>query len=160
MDRGYSPWRHKESDTTERLKLNLKYTIPSSSEFLLLPSQPAWIPCHLSYLLRSSPSPPSHFLHCTMWAGLPPFVLLPLSSLYTRSFYILSYLYITPSVSSTQYLEFTEPLINFSSPPASVPNKVFCFVSMCGSLDNAFPSVRQEPLLGPGKPFPSNNTSY
>ena len=57
MDRGYSPWGHKESDTTERLKLNLKYTIPSSSEFLLLPSQPAWIPCHLSYLLRSSPSP-------------------------------------------------------------------------------------------------------
>ena len=111
MDRGYSPWRHKESDTTERLKLNLKYTIPSSSEFLLLPSQPAWIPCHLSYLLRSSPSPPSHFLHCTMWAGLPPFVLLPLSSLYTRSFYILSYLYITPSVSSTQYLEFTENLL-------------------------------------------------
>ena len=111
MDRGYSPWRHKESDTTEWLKLNLKYTIPSSSEFLLLPSQPAWIPCHLSYLLRSSPSPPSHFLHCTMWAGLPPFVLLPLSSLYTRSFYILSYLYITPSVSSTQYLEFTENLL-------------------------------------------------
>ena len=105
-----SPWGHKESDTTEQLKLNLKYTIPSSSEFLLLPSQPAWRPCHLSYLLRSSPSPPSHFLLCTMWAWLPPFVLLSSSSLYTRS-YILSYLYITPSVSSTQYLEFTEHLL-------------------------------------------------
>ena len=64
----------------------------------------------------------------------------------------------TVSHMATQF--FWVPLINFSSPQASVPNKVFCFVSMCGSLDNSFPSVRQEPLLGPGKPFSSDKTSY
>ena len=35
------------------------------------------------------------------------------------------------------------------------PNKMSCFVSTCVSLDNSFPSVRQEPVLGPwkGSPF-------
>ena len=57
-----------------------------------------------------------------MWAGLPPFVLLSLSSLYTRSFYTLSHLYITPSVSSTQYLEFTEHLLIASFEDHNVDN--------------------------------------
>ena len=29
------------------------------------------------------------------------------------------------------------------------PNKISCFVSTCVSLDNSFPSVRQEPSFGP-----------
>ena len=35
------------------------------------------------------------------------------------------------------------------------PNKISCFVSRCVSLDNSFPSVRQEPSFGPwnGSPF-------
>ena len=35
------------------------------------------------------------------------------------------------------------------------PNKISCFVSTCDSLDNSFPSVRQEPSFGPwkGSPF-------
>ena len=35
------------------------------------------------------------------------------------------------------------------------PNKISCFVSTCVSSDNSFPSVRQEPGLGPwkGSPF-------
>ena len=35
------------------------------------------------------------------------------------------------------------------------PNKISCFVSTCVSSDNSFPSVRQEPSLGPwkGSPF-------
>ena len=35
------------------------------------------------------------------------------------------------------------------------PNKISCFVSTCVSLDNSFPSVRQEPSVGPwkGSPF-------
>ena len=31
------------------------------------------------------------------------------------------------------------------------PNKISCFVSTCVSSDNSFPSVRQEPSLGPWK---------
>ena len=31
------------------------------------------------------------------------------------------------------------------------PNKISCFVSTCVSLDNSFPSVRQEPSFGPWK---------
>ena len=31
------------------------------------------------------------------------------------------------------------------------PNKISCFVSACVSLDNSFPSVRQEPSFGPWK---------
>ena len=34
------------------------------------------------------------------------------------------------------------------------PNKISCFVSTCVSLDNSFPSVRQEPSFGPWKGFP------
>ena len=36
-----------------------------------------------------------------------------------------------------------------------LPNKISCFVSTCVSLDNSFPSVRQEPSFGPwkGSPF-------
>ena len=34
------------------------------------------------------------------------------------------------------------------SPWAPLPNKVTRFVSLCVSLDNSFPSVRQEPTLG------------
>ena len=39
------------------------------------------------------------------------------------------------------------------------PNKISCFVSMCVSSDNSFPSVRQEPSFGPwkGSPFPQQN---
>ena len=40
------------------------------------------------------------------------------------------------------------------STPVPLPNKVFCFVSTCVSLDNSFPSVRQEPTLRPWKGFP------
>ena len=36
-------------------------------------------------------------------------------------------------------------------------NKVFCFVSTCVSLDSSFPSVRQEPTLGPWKVSTSCN---
>ena len=38
---------------------------------------------------------------------------------------------------------------------ASFPNKISCFVSAHVFLDNSFPSVRQEPSLGPwmGSPF-------
>ena len=32
-----------------------------------------------------------------------------------------------------------------------LPNEIFCFVSTCVSLDNSFPSVRQEPTLRPWK---------
>ena len=36
-----------------------------------------------------------------------------------------------------------------------IPNKISCFVSICTSLDNPFPSVRQEPTLRlwKGSPF-------
>ena len=34
---------------------------------------------------------------------------------------------------------------------ASLPNKVSCFVNMCVFSDYSFPSVRQEPTLGPWK---------
>ena len=37
---------------------------------------------------------------------------------------------------------------------------VSCFVSTCVSLDNSFPSIRQEPILGTWKGFPfCNNTA-
>ena len=36
---------------------------------------------------------------------------------------------------------------------APLPNEVSCFVSMCVSQDNSFPSVRQEPILRPWKGF-------
>ena len=35
-----------------------------------------------------------------------------------------------------------------------VPNKISSFVSRCVSLDNSFPSVRQEPSFQPWKGFP------
>ena len=35
-----------------------------------------------------------------------------------------------------------------------VPNKISSFVSRCVSLDNSFPSVRQEPSFRPWKGFP------
>ena len=40
-------------------------------------------------------------------------------------------------------------------PRGPLPNKISCFVSTCVSLDNSFPSVRQEPSFGPwkGSPF-------
>ena len=38
------------------------------------------------------------------------------------------------------------------------PNKISCFVSTCVSLDNSFPSVRQEPTFGPWKGPPSCNS--
>lgn len=48
-------------------------------------------------------------------------------------------------------------LVEFDTtePQRELPNKVFCFVSMCVSSDNSFPSVRQEPILKPweGSPF-------
>ena len=41
-------------------------------------------------------------------------------------------------------------------------NKVSCFVSTCVSLDNSFPSVRQEPSFGPwkGSPFLQQSHGY
>ena len=40
------------------------------------------------------------------------------------------------------------------SAQAPLPNKVSCFASTCVSLDNSYPSVRQEPTLRPWKGFP------
>ena len=37
------------------------------------------------------------------------------------------------------------------STQASLPNQVSCFFSTCISSDNPFPTVRQEPALGPGR---------
>ena len=47
------------------------------------------------------------------------------------------------------------PLCYCSLPGCSFPNKISCFVSICVSLDNSFPSVSQEPTFGPwkGSPF-------
>ena len=47
------------------------------------------------------------------------------------------------------------PLPYCSPPRCPFPNKISCFVSTCVSLDNSFPSVRQEPSFGPwkGSPF-------
>ena len=44
---------------------------------------------------------------------------------------------------------------------ASLPNKVSCFVIMWISLNNSFPSVRQEPTLGPwkGVSFPTTEAA-
>ena len=44
------------------------------------------------------------------------------------------------------------------STQAPFPNKISCFVSTCVSSDNSFPSVRQEPSLGPWKGPPSYNS--
>ena len=43
------------------------------------------------------------------------------------------------------------------STPVPFPNKISCFVSTCVSSDNSFPSVTQEPSLGPGRRPPSCN---
>ena len=40
------------------------------------------------------------------------------------------------------------------------PNKISCFVSTCVSLDNSFPSVRQEPNFGPWKGSPFLQQTY
>ena len=48
-----------------------------------------------------------------------------------------------------------ECLLPFAWGP--LPNKLSCFVSTCISSDDSFPSVRQEPRLGPGKGLPSCN---
>ena len=47
------------------------------------------------------------------------------------------------------------PLPYCCLPRGPLPNKISCFVSTCVSLDNSFPSVRQEPSFGPwkGSPF-------
>ena len=42
----------------------------------------------------------------------------------------------------------------YCSAQVPLPNNVSCFVSTCVSLDNSFPSVRQESTLGPWKWFP------
>ena len=39
----------------------------------------------------------------------------------------------------------------YCSPRVPFPNKISCFVSTYVSLDNSFPSVRQEPCFGPWK---------
>ena len=41
------------------------------------------------------------------------------------------------------------------SAPAPLPNNASCFASTCVSLDNSYPSIRQEPTLRPwtGSPF-------
>ena len=43
------------------------------------------------------------------------------------------------------------PFILLLSVQAPLPNKVFCFVSMCVSSDNSFLSAREEPTLRPWK---------
>ena len=47
------------------------------------------------------------------------------------------------------------PLPYYSLPGCPFPIKSYCFVNTCVSSDNSFPSVRQEPTLGPwkGSPF-------
>ena len=46
------------------------------------------------------------------------------------------------------------PLTCLLSTQAPLPSKGFCFVSKCVSLGNSFPTVRQEPTLGPWKECP------
>ena len=43
------------------------------------------------------------------------------------------------------------PLPYYSLPGCPFPIKSYCFVNTCVSSDNSFPSVRQEPTLGPWK---------
>ena len=44
------------------------------------------------------------------------------------------------------------------SAQAPLQNKVSCFVTICVFLDNSLPSVRQEPILRPGRGPPSWNS--
>ena len=46
------------------------------------------------------------------------------------------------------------PLVCSLLPSNLFPNKISCFVSSYVSLDNSFPSVKQEPTRGPWKGFP------
>ena len=50
--------------------------------------------------------------------------------------------------------QFSWVLLPYHSPPRHLSNKSFCFVSSYVSMDNSFPSVRQDPTLGPWKGFP------
>ena len=65
--------------------------------------------------------------------------------------------WMTTNAITTQPSHVTELFSWVSLPNCSplFPNKISCFVSTCVSSDNSFPSVRQEPSLGPwkGSPF-------
>ena len=52
------------------------------------------------------------------------------------------------------------PVTLLLSAQAPLPDKVSCFVSTCVSSDNPFPSVRQEPTLGPWKASPFLQQQY
>ena len=61
---------------------------------------------------------------------------------------------IKPETASHVAEQFSRVLLPYHSPPRHLSNKIFCLVSSCVSLDNSFPSVRQEPSFGPWKGFP------
>ena len=62
---------------------------------------------------------------------------------------------IKPETASHVAEQFSRVLLPYHSPPRHLSNKIFCLVSSCVSLDNSFPSVRQEPTLRPWKGPPS-----
>ena len=57
-------------------------------------------------------------------------------------------------VSIVQCSTFLGSLTLLLSTRVPFPNKISCFDSTCVSMDNSFPSVRQEPNFGPWKGFP------
>ena len=62
---------------------------------------------------------------------------------------------IKPETASQVAKHFSWVPLAYCPPPSNLfPNKISCFVSSYVSLDNSFPSVRQEPTLGPWKAFP------
>ena len=58
---------------------------------------------------------------------------------------------IKPKTVSHVVWQFSWVPLPYCSPPWCLSNKISCFISSCVSLDNSFPSVRQEPTLGPWK---------
>ena len=64
---------------------------------------------------------------------------------------------IKPETVSHVAEQFTWVPLPFCSLPGSLFPIVFCFISMCVSLDNLFPIVRQEPPLRPWRSLPSCN---
>ena len=59
-----------------------------------------------------------------------------------------------PPTPPPRHKEFPSTMVTFYW-KGHISNKISCFVSTCVSLDNSFPSVRQEPSFGPwkGSPF-------
>ena len=50
------------------------------------------------------------------------------------------------------------PYCSLPRAPTPHPHEVSCFLSMCVSWNNSFPTVRQEPTLGPWKGVPLSAT--